>query len=135
MENAHPRPGISSEPLFETGRIIISPKVRARLSDKEIQEYLEAHTRLACDGYKMHWDMELEYCLGGQRSIPNVFFHGPDEEEASDLLFILTNCWRTRTVLRFADETLKQRNWEKTCRKTGRRPVPGTWERMDYFKR
>jgi hypothetical protein len=92
---------------FKLGAILVSRRVLERLTFEEIAYCVDAHRR--CCSHGMAWDQNCEYLAGEQLAVPSIFFLDhvcPRKYREEDgIVFALTNRRRTRTVVRFRDET------------------------------
>lgn len=124
-------------PHFNLGALLVSHLVLERLSLEEISYCIDAHRRCQSDG--VGWDEHCQFVAGQGGSVPSVFFVTELTPRKcapkSSVLFVLTNRRRTRTVVRFREETSFARRLRA---RAGQANVPQDpteeWAR-DYFWR
>lgn len=120
---------------FDLGRILISNEILKHLPHERIAYYVDMHRRGKSDVCSAAWDFHVDCMIQDGLSVASVFFTKGYDVTEEDVVYVLTNTPRTRTVVRFEHETSKYRNREG-ARRAGR-SLPKPWEpnNKDYFCR
>jgi hypothetical protein len=98
----------SADVIFKLGRIIVSRKVQATLTAEEISYCLDCHRHCMCDRVAGCENAEAMVMLG--LAVPSAFnlftLARGKYQTPMEMVWVLTNRHRTRTVMRFHGEIL-----------------------------
>lgn len=120
---------------FNLGRILISRVILKHLSHEHIAYYVDMHRRGKSDVCSVAWDEHVDWMIQDGLSVASVFFTKGYDVPDEDVVYVLTNKPRTRTVVRFEHETSKYRNRERAKRAGHSLPKPWEPNHKDYFCR